>query len=509
MTDKAVIHRLPTGVPGLDQILGGGLPEFSFNLIAGAPGTGKTTLAHQMMFALAGPDRPALYFTVVGEPPIKMLRYQQQYTFFDAARVSKSIRYVSLSQEAVDGTLERLLARIVQEVEATNPGLVIVDSFRTVARAARRTDDDLPHLQHFVQELAVRLTSWQATTFLVGEYQPSEAEQNPVFTVADGLLWLEQSLDRNSMVRKMQVMKMRGQAPSPGLHTFRITENGLQVFPRVIVGLEEESGTPQPRKRSSVGIPALDEMLGGGIPAGHSVLVAGPSGSGKSVLASEFIREGASRGEPGIVAVFEKRPNEYSKNGLFGQSFHQLAREGTVGILQTRPLDLSIDEMLSEVVDAVHRLKARRLVIDSLSGFELALAPTFREDFRESLYRMVTVLTGMGITMMMTAEVEDSYTDLRFCPHGTAFLTDAIIMQRYVILGGRIQRLIGVVKVRGSAHSPDLRLFEITDAGIVIGDALSSYEGLLTGNPELIPAGLEPPSAARPRRRRVSTPTRR
>ncbi|MEP6872606.1 MAG: ATPase domain-containing protein, partial [Anaerolineaceae bacterium] len=139
MTDRVAIRRLPTGVPGLDQILGGGLPEFSFNLIAGAPGSGKTTLAQQIMFALSGPDRSALYFTVVGEPPLKMLRYQQQFSFFDMARVNESVRYVNLSQEIVNGTLEKLLARIVQEVEKTNPRVVVVDSFRTVAQAADRT----------------------------------------------------------------------------------------------------------------------------------------------------------------------------------------------------------------------------------------------------------------------------------------------------------------------------------------------------------------------------------
>jgi len=498
MTDRVAIRRLSTGIPGLDQILGGGLPEFSFNLIAGAPGAGKTTLAQQIMFGLARPDRPALYFTVVGEPPLKMLRYQQQFTFFDIARVNESVRYINLSQEVVDGTLEKLLARIVRDVEATNPGLVIVDSFRTVAHA-RQLPDGAQELQHFVQQLAVRLTSWEATTFLVGEYQPSEAEQNPVFTVADGLLWLAQSVDRNSMVRKMQVMKMRGQAPIPGLHTFRITENGIQVFPRVIVGPAEkprssavEGAWRAPRERLSLGVTGLDDMLGGGIPAGYSVLVAGPSGSGKSVLAGAFISEGARRDEPGIIAVFEKRPNEYSQDSPRGQRFDRLVHDGKVAILQTRPLDLSIDEMLSEVVDAIHRLKARRLVIDSLSGFELALAPTFREDFRESLYRMVTVLTGMGITMMMTAEVEDSYTDLRFSPHGTAFLTDAIIMQRYVAIGGQLQRIMGVVKIRGSEHSKDLRAFEITQDGIVMGERLGSYEGLLTGNPLSIPGA--PPS---------------
>ncbi len=515
MTDRVQIRQLPTGVPGLDQILGGGLPEFSFNLIAGAPGAGKTTLAQQIMFALAGPDRPALYFTVVGEPPLKMLRYQQQFSFFDVARVNASIRYVNLSQDVVNGTLEKLLERIVQEVEAMSPGVVIVDSFRTVAQAAERAQNGDLDLQHFVQQLAVRLTSWEATTFLVGEYQPTETEQNPVFTVADGVLWLFQSLDRNSMVRKIQVMKMRGQAPIPGLHTFRITGDGVQVFPRVIVGREETSrpavagAKDKLQERLSVGVKGLDEMLGGGIPAGYSVLLAGPSGSGKSVLASEFISEGARHDEPGIIAVFEKRPNEYSQGGPGGQRFERLVREGKVGIIQTRPLDLSIDEMLNEIVDAIHRLKARRLVIDSLSGFELALAPTFREDFRESLYRMVAVLTGMGITMMMTAELEDSYLDLRFSPHGTAFLTDAIIMQRYVELNGQLQRIMAVVKVRGSAHSTDLRAFEITEQGIVMGETLDGYEGLLTGSPELISSASSKTRDRKPPRRRGSTPARR
>jgi circadian clock protein KaiC len=513
MPSRVAIRRLPTGVPGLDQILGGGLPEFSFNLIAGTPGAGKTTLAQQIMFALPG---PALYFTVVGEPPLKMLRYQQQYNFFDLARVNESIRYVNLSQDVVEGTLTKLMARIVQEVEATTPRVVVVDSFRTVAQAAEETQGGDLDLQYFVQQLAVQLTGWEATTFLVGEYEPSESERNPVFTVADGVMWLLQSLDRNSMVRKVQVMKMRGQAPIPGLHTFRISDDGIRVFPRVIVEAEGKSRAEvtdatrkrKPRERLSIGVKGLDEMLGGGIPSGYSVLLAGPSGSGKSVLATEFISEGARLGEPGIIAVFEKRPSEYSQDDSSGRRFERLVRENKVAIIHTRPLDLSIDEMLHEIVETIHRLKARRLMIDSLSGFELALAPTFREDFRESLYRMVAVLTGMGITMIMTAELEDNYHELRFSPHGTAFLTDAIIMQRYIELKGQLQRVLAVVKVRGSAHSKDLRAFDITDKGIVMGKTLGEYEGLLTGSPELIPGAPSETDDQKPRRRRGSRPTR-
>ena len=229
--DRVSIRKLPTGVPGLDEILGGGLPEYSFNIIAGAPGCGKTTLAHQVVFANATPERPALYFTVLGEPAIKMLRYQQQFAFFDPAKLDGAIRFVNLSQLVLDNDLGAVLDAIIKEVEAANARFVVVDSFRTVVRKAQSSTSEM-ELQGFVQRLALHLTSWQATTFLIGEYVEGELRDNPVFTVADGLFWLYQSIERNSIVRKLQVMKLRGQESVPGLHTFRITDAGLQTFPR-------------------------------------------------------------------------------------------------------------------------------------------------------------------------------------------------------------------------------------------------------------------------------------
>ena len=310
--DRVTIGQLPTGVPGLDEIFGGGLPEFSFNILAGAPGCGKTTLAHQIMFANATPERPALYFTVLGEPAIKMLRYQQQYSFFEHSKLNGAIRFMNLSQVVLDQDLGAVLDAIVKEVEASQPGVVVVDSFRTVVRKAQSTSStNEVELQGFVQRLALQLTSWQATTFLIGEYVEGEMRDNPVFTVADGLLWLYQSVERNSIVRKLQVVKLRGQESVPGLHTFRITEHGLQTFPRTFGLTDNKSEHVKGRRRLSTGVPKLDALMGGGIPEGDSLLVAGPSGAGKTVLGIQFIAEGLTQGEPGIVAMFEELPDEF------------------------------------------------------------------------------------------------------------------------------------------------------------------------------------------------------
>src|SRR5215213_7636594 len=231
---KVKIEKLPTGVPRLNEILGGGIPEYSFNLIAGDPGSGKTTLAHQVMFANATQERPAVYFTILGEPALKMLRYQQQFTFFDMKKVGKAVHFINLSREAMEKDLSKVLESIVGHVEKLNPAIVVVDSFRTLVRATNEPEPGRMHLSEFVQRLAMHMTTWQITSFLIGEYEEQEMRENPVFTMADGIVVLTQSMDRNSMVRKVRVPKMRGQSPQPGMHSLRIDEGGLQIFPRMI-----------------------------------------------------------------------------------------------------------------------------------------------------------------------------------------------------------------------------------------------------------------------------------
>lgn len=484
MSKESIIECIATNVPGLDVLLGGGLPESSFNIIAGTPGSGKTTLAHQIMFSLAEPDYKALFFTVMGEPALKMLRYQQQFSFFDAEKINKSIRFVNLADDLLKGDYDGVMARIMKEMEKDSPRLVFVDSFRSISDANLRKKPGGSDLQLFVQQLGQQMTSWQATTFLIGENSLPESQSNPIFTVADGILWLSQNLHHNSMIRKIQVVKMRGQAPTPGLHTFRISDNGVKIFPRAILPQDTTklAQDPSPHgKRLSMGVPGLDDMMGGGLPSGYALLLVGPSGSGKTVLATEFLAEGVRVGEPGVIAAFEKSPSQ-----LLSHKLHALVETGKVGVIDTRTLDLSIDETLHNLIMMIKKMKAKRVVIDSLSGFELALAPEFREDYRESLYRMISVLTAMGVTILMTAELEDRYTDLRFSSYGNAFLADAIVLQRYTEIAGQIKRVLSVIKVRGSVHSKDIRLFDIVGDDIKIGTEPLDYVGILTGHPTRI-----------------------
>jgi circadian clock protein KaiC len=481
LPQKPQIVLQTTGVPGLDEVLGGGLPAYSFNLIAGDPGTGKTTLAMQVLFATATPERPGLYITLLGETSLKMMRYQQQFAFFDATRVGKDVHFLNLTTQALTGDLDAVLKLIVAEVEELHPGIVVVDSFRSLVRTQTKTSDSDLQLETFVQRLAQHLTTWEVSSFLIGEYQVDEM-RNPVFTVADGILWLTQASDRNSVVRKMQVVKMRGAAMMPGLHTMRITDGGTQVFPRT----NERSPDARTRgmTRVSTGIAGLDEMLGGGIPEGDSLILAGQTGTGKTTFAMQFAVEGLRRGESVVIAIFEEHPPTYlARAKAFGVDLSLAVAEGKLRLIYIRPLDLSVDETLDAIRTAVQESGAKRVVIDSISGFEMALAPTFRMDFRESLYRLIGALTGLGVTIYSTVEVPEGKPGLHLTGYEVSFLTDDIISQRYIEIDGRLRKALVVVKMRGSVHSLEFRAYDVTPDGVRLGETLRDFDAIMSGNP--------------------------
>jgi circadian clock protein KaiC len=489
------LELIDTGVPGLNEVLGGGLPALSFNLIAGGPGSGKTTLTMQLLFANATKERPALYFTLLGETGLKMLRYQQQFEFFDLKRVGSEVHFLNLSEEALTGDLEGVLTRITKEIERLHPAIVVVDSFRSLLRTQGVHPADR-ELEHFVQRLALHLTTWEITSFLIGEYAENEL-RDPVFTVADGIIWLSQEVNRNSVVRRLQVVKARGMGSMPGMHTMRMTRAGVQVFPRTPERTVDVH--PLGKERLSTGIAGLDEMMGGGIPMGDSLVLAGPTGTGKTTFAMKFIAAGLAAGETAVIAIFEEHPEVYLQRAKsVDVDLREAVRDNKLRIIYLRPLDLSVDETLEEIRTAVQSIDAKRVVIDSISGFEMALAPAFREDFRESLYRLIGALTGLGVTMYSTVEVVegvDGSAGLQLTGYQVSFLTDDILSQRYVEIEGQLKKALVVVKMRGSTHSREFRTYELTATGVQLRESLREYDSITTGMPKRqlrIPPPLHP-----------------
>lgn len=462
MADKLQLEILPTGVPGLDTLLNGGISKYAFVVLTGTPGSGKTTLAHQIMFSAANAHNKALFFTIMGEPPLKMLRYQQQYGFFDASKVGSVVRYINLADDLQKQGFDGVQERIQLEIETFQPGLVFVDSFRSAIQATRGQAYGSAGLQNFVQRLSLHLSTWQATTFLIGEYVDPEQVDNPVFTVADGVIHLAQDVDQNAVVRKLRVVKMRGSRHMTGLHSFRITQEGLQVFPRLLEGGILETGGKavgqSNGRRLSTGCTGLDGMLGGGIPENYSIIVAGPPGSGKTVLATAFLAAGVQAGESGIIASFEQIVS-VSANPLL----NRLIASGKVKEFHPASFDLSIEEVVTMLADAAAKVGARRVVIDSLSALELVLAPQFRKNFEESLFRMLSNLNLQGMTVMMIRDLHDlSGAGL----NPGAFLVDGVIHMRYVERDNKLVKMISVPKLRGCSHSSDMHAFRTLETGI-------------------------------------------
>ena len=474
------ISTIPTGVPNLDTILGGGVPEGSLSIVAGLAGSGKTTLVQQIAFTNTSPTRPAVIFSTLGEPTMKLLRYQQQFTFFDPDKVGSALHFIDIGHGATAGGEKGALAAITEQVERLTPGLVAIDSFRALIdlsnnAAAKRI---------FIHHLAVLLATWDCSTFLVGEYAEQEVGIGPEFTVVDNVFWLSQELQQNSVVRRLRVIKARGMAPASGRHAFRITEHGLHLYPRLLP--VAEAARQRKGARAVFGINVLDEMMHGGVPRGQTCMVAGSAGTGKTLLALHFAVAGAASGEPCIVATFEESPAEHAeKMAGFGWNLADLERRGLIETVYLRPVDLSVDEVMNTIVAAVERRQARRVVINSISGLEIALAQTERAELREGLYRMTAHLTARGVVVLLTTEVPDILGELRMSTQGLSFIADNIILLRYVEIAAEMRRALTVMKMRTSAHENLLREYRIGKQGIVVEESYKDYSGIMTGVPTL------------------------
>jgi len=462
-----VDERVTSGDEGLDRLLGGGLPTNGINLIMGLPGSGKTILCQQFMFAGASEQRPALYLSTVSEPFEKILRYAQTLSFFDREAIGRSVFYEDLGP-AVAG--ERGLIAVTEQIAALvkerRPGIIAIDSFKALAAFA----DDARAFRRFLHELAALLTAFPATNFWIGEYGEAEAHTAPEFAVVDSIISLATERVNERSLRLIQVTKLRGSDFRSGRHAYRLSRDGITVFPRLADPLRQD-GYRLTEARTSSGIAALDTMLAEGYGPGGSILVAGPSGAGKTLMGLHFIFSGAADGEPGVIASLQENPSQLQR---VARGFDWSLDNERVAVMYRSPNDVYIDEWVYELLDLIETTGARRVMIDSLSDLQYASPDPVR--FREFIYSLTQRLSRAGISPIMTSEIPDLFHVGRVAEYGISHLADNVILLQYLRSESRLLRTVTILKSRGSAHDPQIREFEITQDGIVLGSPITGAQ---------------------------------
>ncbi|HWG64058.1 MAG TPA: ATPase domain-containing protein [Streptosporangiaceae bacterium] len=459
--------RLESGHAPLDEVLGGGLPAHAISLITGLPGTGKTILAQQYMFQNARSDRPGIYFSTVSEPLEKMLRFGQSLDFFDRAEVGRSVFYEDLGQEVNQHGLSGVLDQIGALLKERRPGIMVIDSFKALHAYAASEGE----FRQFLHELAARLTAFPVASLWVGEYEDSAIGSLAEFAVADAILDLRTAQTGQRETRFVRVRKLRGSGFRAGAHAYRLGPGGVHVFPR-LADLRVQSEYPLRHVRLSSGIAALDEMVGDGYWPGATTLVAGPSGSGKTIMGLHFIFAGAQQGEPGVIASLQENPTQLQR---LAAGLEWSLHEPDVELMYRSPVDIYLDEWVYDLLKAVERTGARRVLVDSLSDLKIAAPDETR--FREFMYSLSQRFSLQGVSMLMTLEIADIYGAERLSDFGVSHLSDNVVMLSRYEDQSMLKRSATVIKTRASGHDPSVRQFEIGPRGIKLGGPAPPREG--------------------------------
>lgn len=456
------MQRLSTGNPRLDDILCGGLIVDAITLVVGAPGTGKTILAEQCLFANATLERPGLYLSTVSEPFDKLLRYGQALSFFDTGQIGRSVFYDDLGEVVHQEGLTAVAERIDALIKQHRPGIVVIDSFKALRTFAPNDAD----FRRFLHDLAGRLTAIAVSSLWVGEYEPGEATDSPEFAVADAVIGLEIKRTLERSIRYLSVRKLRGSDFLSGDHVYRITSDGLIVFPRLADQRDTHLDTSV-GERLSTGIAALDDALEEGYWSGSTTLIAGPSGAGKTLMGLHFVYAAAARDENSLFVTLQESRGQLARViSRFGWTID----DPHVTIMDRSPVDIYIDELIYEVLDQMHAVGARRLVIDSLNDL-IAAAPDPTR-LREFLYSLVQRCAQQNINAMFTYETVELFYITRVSELGMSHIADNVILLQHVQDGSQMKRALSVLKARGSKNSSAISEFHISSEGITLGDPL-------------------------------------
>jgi circadian clock protein KaiC len=450
--------RIQTGNAQADAILSGGFPRNSINIVMGQPGTGKTIFAEQLLFHNAADDRPSLYVTTLSEPMSKVVSYVQRFAFFDPEKLLTEIVYEDLGPALAEGGPTVLLDWLRETIKTRSPKIVVIDSFRAIQDLALPSHEN----RRFISQLAGVLSAYDITAFLLGEYTQEDIRRYPEFAIADSIVELARQTSSSRDERFFRVLKLRGSAYREGQHAFRITANGLELYPRLVAPRVPEHYDAS-AERLPTGIPGLDELMGGGLLAGSTTLVVGMTGAGKTTAALQFALEGVQRGEQVMFINFQENPAQL-RNAIasLGYDPDELQLRG-LRLMYASPVELQIDSIVVEIFDAIKAGTVRRLVIDAIG--DLATAASDPQRLHDYLYSLVQHFAVRGVTTMMTLESGEGFTgsslpqDQRF-----SYISDNLIYLGWSTekIGRRVLR---VVKMRGSAHEHAPREFAIGQHG--------------------------------------------
>jgi circadian clock protein KaiC len=448
LSGRVALERVGTGVEALDNILGGGIPVSSVVFIAGLPGTGKTILAEQTGWANARRGAKALFVGTLSEPTIKMLRFSQTVGYFDAALVDRSVVYADVSTALRSGEPDAILAEIDRLVSEHRPTIVVIDSFKAIQD---KLDDPLA-FRVFTTTLSVRMSVWEATALLVGEYTDVEIRERPEFAIADGIIYLYGTEDALRQERRLRIMKMRGTSFFAGDHSFDITGDGITVFPRLRPTVSGEYAAPT-RRIGSV-IDGASEIMDGGLFDSTTCLISGSTGSGKTLLALSFAVSEARAGGRVLFVSMEESSDQITRNCIaFGWELETLKASGNFAIMHISPSELNIDRHAVILMDRAIEMGATMVVLDSISSFEAAVPDTAK--YESHLWAVTDHFKREGVTTIMTSESAlEGHNGAT--PHISLF-ADAIITVASAQTGDHRTRTLRVVKMRGSKHDPDPR----------------------------------------------------
>jgi circadian clock protein KaiC len=461
----ARIERLATGSRELDEILGGGIPANSINIIMGAPGSGKTALAEEFVFSNAHDEmRPILYFTTLSEPLDKVIRYLQQFRFFDAEKMGGAVRYEGLGAELAANGVGALLPRLKSAIKTTSPKVIVIDSFKAIHDLATSTQE----MRLMLYEVAGLLAAYQTTVLLVGEYRAEDIAIFPEFAVADGII----ELARNSLGRRderyLRVVKLRGSSYQQGFHAFDISTDGVNVYPRLVSPVEAASYKRDVRRTAS-GVPGLDPMLGGGFPSGSATLLAGPTGSGKTTMAIQFIVEGLRRGEGGLLVNFQENPTQLAHQVQeIGGALDDDAR-ARLKLLYYSAVELSIDRIVVNIFQALRQGGISRVVIDAIG--DLAIAASDNTRMHDYLYALVQHFAVLGVSSVLTLETDPPHMATDEGHGRVSHMTDNIVFLEVRPHEGVVGRTLRIAKARGIAHDLQPRVLQISAKGLRIDGA--------------------------------------